>query len=147
MDQGESSTVVARMLGVARVSLYRWKQTAREASDGLAAKPHPGRRRRMTERQEGELAQLLSQGATAHGWPNAQWTAKRVATMIRRHFGVRYHVEHARKVLKQRLGWSSQKPQRRARERDEAAIERWRRARFPQVKKRRAARRQPHFPR
>lgn len=142
IEQGESPTVIARMLGVARGSLYRWKHAADQAADGLAAKPHPGRTRRMTESQQQQLAHLLLQDATAHGWSNAQWTAQRVATMMRRHFAVRYHVEHARKVLKQRLGWSSQQPQRRARERDEAAIARWRRSKFPHIKKRRATRRQ-----
>jgi len=50
------------------------------------------------------------------------WTAARVAQLIERHFQVRFHPEHVRKIRKHRLAWTSQKPQRRARERDEVAI-------------------------
>jgi transposase len=83
------------------------------------------------------LARLLSQGATAHGWATELWTAARVTTVIQRHFGVRFHPEHVRKLLKRRLGWTSQKPVRRARERDEAAIAHWRAVEWPRLKKKR----------
>src|SRR5207302_8570316 len=59
------------------------------------------------------------------GWPNQLWTAGRVATLIRRRFGVDYHPEHVRKILKQRLGWTSQKPQLRAKEQNDKEVERW----------------------
>jgi transposase len=65
----------------------------------------------------------LLQGAGAHGWRTERWTAARVADLIERHFGIAFHPEHVRKVLKRKLGWTSQKPQKRARERDEAAID------------------------
>src|SRR5262249_23633376 len=67
---------------------------------------------------------LLEQGAKAHGWPNQLWTAARVAVLVRRHFGVRYHPDHLRRALRARLGWTSQKPRRRAKERDEDGISR-----------------------
>jgi len=72
-----------------------------------------------------QLEPLLRKGARAHGWPNQLWTADRVAVLIRRHFGIDYHPEHVRKVLKRRLGWTSQKPRRRARERNAKEVERW----------------------
>jgi hypothetical protein len=71
------------------------------------------------------LETLLQQGAVAHGWPNQLWTAARVAVLIRRHFAVPYHPEHVRKLLKQRLGWTSQKPQKHARECNDKEVERW----------------------
>ncbi len=123
MGQGESPTVIARILGVRRTSLYRWRKMARVAPGGLASKPHPGPRPRLTAEQLQQLEALLRQGATAHGWPNALWTAQRVAEMIRRHFGVEYHVEHARKILRGRLGWSSQVPQKKAKQRDAEKID------------------------
>jgi transposase len=76
------------------------------------------------------------QGAQEHGWPNNLWTARRVTQVIRRHFGIKLHPEHVRNILKRRLGWSSQKPEQRARERNEKEIERWRREEFPRIKKR-----------
>jgi transposase len=103
LDQGESPTVIARILGVARPSLYRWRQAARARPDGLAARPHPGPTPQLSDAQLTELEDLLLDGATAHGWPNELWTAKRVAEVIRRHFGITYHPEHVRKLLKRRL--------------------------------------------
>jgi hypothetical protein len=76
---------------------------------------------------------LLAKGAKAHGWPNQLWTAARVARVIQRHFGRRYHPEHVRKVLKRRLGWSSQKPRRRARERDDQEVSRWLGDEYPRI--------------
>jgi transposase len=63
------------------------------------------------------------QGAKAHGWRTELWTATRVADLIERHFEVSFHPEHVRKILKRKLGWTSQKPQRKAKERDEVAID------------------------
>ena len=123
IKRGESPTVIARILGVRRTSLYRWKKMAQATPEGLAARPHPGPKPRLTAEQLRELETLLRQGATAHGWPNALWTARRVAEMIRRHFGVEYHAEHARKILRRRLGWSSQVPQAKAKQRDAEKID------------------------
>jgi transposase len=122
MHKGEAPAVIARILGVCRTSLYRWRAAAAAGPDGLAAKPHPGPRPRLSVEQLAELEGLLTQGPKAQGWRNELWTAARVAELIERHFKVRFHPEHVRKILKRRLAWTSQKPQRRARERDEVAI-------------------------
>ena len=82
--------MVARILGVRPSSLHRWRRMARQAG-GLAARPAPGRSRRLTDLQLAQLERLLRQGATAHGFPNQLWTSARVAQLIRRHFGVAYH--------------------------------------------------------
>ena len=122
MRRGESPTVVARILGVGRTSLYRWLAMAAKSPEALAARPHPGPRPRLSDEQVGELERLLLEGARAHGWPNDLWSAGRVAELVRRRFGVGYHVEHVRKVLRRRLRWSSQRPQKKARQRDEERI-------------------------
>ena len=103
MNQGESPTDLARILGVRRNSLYRWHSQARSRPDGLAAKPHPGPTPRLSDAQLVHLEDLLLEGATAHGWHNDLWTAPRVAALIRRHFGITFHPEHVRKLLKRRL--------------------------------------------
>ncbi len=103
MDQGVSPSHIAPILGVARPSLYRWRQAARTGPDGLAAKPHPRPTPRLSDTQLEHLEDLLLDGATAHGWPNELWTAKRVAEVIQRHFHVAFHPEHVRKMLKVRL--------------------------------------------
>jgi len=136
IQEGESPTLIARILGVRRQSLYRWLDMARGGPQGLSAKPPPGRKRRLDDAQLQQLETLLLQGAQEHGWPNNLWTAGRVTQVIRRHFGIRLHPEHVRNILKRRLGWTSQKPQRRARERNDKEIQRWLRQEFPRIKKR-----------
>ena len=123
MNKGDSPTVIARILGVCRTSLYRWKKMAQAAPQGLAPRPHPGPKVRLALEQLTQLETLLNEGATKHGWTNALWSAQRVAEMIRRHFGIEYHVEHVRKILRHRLRWSSQKPQKKAKQRNAEKID------------------------
>jgi len=132
LEQGEAPAVVARILGVRPTSLHRWRRLARQA-DGLAAKPPCGAKRRLTDAQLAELEQLLLKGAPAHGFPNELWTAARVARLIQRHFGVTYHPEHVRRILRRRLNWTSHKPQRRARERNDKEVERWKADEFRRI--------------
>jgi transposase len=133
LNQGESATDIARILGARRNSLYRWQSQARSHPEGLAAKPHPGPTPRLSDDQLIHLENLLLEGATAHGWLNDLWTAARVAALIRRHFGIGFHPEHVRKILKRRLHWSSQKPQERSRGHDDEAILRWLDGEFPRI--------------
>jgi transposase len=124
VDKGESPSTVARILGVTRSSLRRWRRLAHQP-DGLASKPALGPKPRLSDRQLIDLEGLLSRGAVAHGWPNHLWTSKRVAVLIQRHFGINYHPDHVRRLLHKRLHWTSQKPQKRARERNLKEVERW----------------------
>jgi len=133
VDRGERPSVVARCLGVDRNSVYRWRRQAAAGPTGLAARPHPHRPAALTDAQLGRLEVLLAQGAPAHGWANGLWTAARVADLIERHFGRRFHHDHVGRFLRQRLGWTPQKPRRRARERDEVAIRRWQSEDFPRI--------------
>jgi transposase len=122
VEQGESPAEVARFLGCGRSSVYTWVKLAREDLGRTAARPHAGPKPRLDAAQLKELEGLLLRGAVAPGWSTELWTAARAAELIERHFGIHFHPEHARKILKRRLRWTSQKPQKRARERDEAAI-------------------------
>lgn len=124
VEGGESPGVVARILGVTSSSLRRWRRLARQPH-GLSAKPAVGPNPRLSNQQLVALEALLKEGAVAHGWPNHLWTCKRVAVLIRRHFGIRYHPAHVYRLLNRRLRWTSPKPQKRARERNLKEVERW----------------------
>jgi transposase len=100
----------------------------------LVARPAPGRPPKLTARQRARLPRLLGQGAVAWGFATDLWTTGRIATLIRRQFGVSLHRAHVGRVLAA-LGWSCQKPERRAIERDEAAIAHWKRYRWVAIKK------------
>jgi transposase len=132
VEQGESPAVVARILGVRTTSLHRWRRLARKPH-GLDARPVPGPTPGLSDYHLRKLERFLLQGAHKHGWPNQLWTADRVAHLIRDRFGISYHPEHVRKILKQRLGWTSQKPQLRAREQNDKEVERWRGDEFPRI--------------
>src|SRR6516165_4044840 len=130
--RGEPRRDVARILGVHPKTLARWLRLSRHP-DGLAPRPHPGRPPALSDEHLRQLEQLLAQGAKAHGWRNQLWTAARVARLIRRHFGVGLHPEHVRKLLKRRLGSTSQKPRRKARERDDKEVSRWLGDEYPRI--------------
>jgi len=84
-----------------------------------------------------QLEDCLVQGPQAFGFSSDLWTCPRVAELVDRKFGVRYHVDHVGRLLRS-MGWSPQKPERRARERDEQAIRGWIKEAWPRVKKKRA---------
>jgi transposase len=132
LEQGEAPAVVARILGVTRPTLHRWRRMARQGK-GLAANPVPGAKRRLTDPQLRELEGLLDKGAPAHGFPNELWTSARVAQVIHRNFGVKYHPDYVRRMLRRRLDWTSHKPQKRARERNDKEVERWKADEFPRI--------------
>lgn len=136
LQKGLRGGEVARLIGCSPSSVTRWKEVVEKSGvEGLAAKPHPGPRPRLSAEQKEQLLELLKEGPKAHGYHNDLWTLPRVAEVIERHFGVRYHPAHVWRLLHS-CGWSCQKPERRARERNEKEIERWRKEGWPHIKKR-----------
>lgn len=101
----------------------------------MESKSHPGGMSRLTAAQRKRLIRMLLQGPGKHGYGTELWTLARVAEVIAVTFGVEYHPSAIWHILRS-LGWSCQKPERRARERDEQAIQRWRQHDWPRIKKR-----------
>lgn len=129
---GQSRQAVAAVLGVHPNSVSRWVRAAQQP-DGLDAKPSPGPTPGLSDADLRWLEALLVQGAKAHGWDNELWTAARVATVIARHFGRIYHPDHVLRILARRLRWTSQKPRRQARERNDKEVARWVGDEFPRI--------------
>jgi len=139
LEQGHPPVEVARMLGVDRRSVRRWNAAYRErGKEGVKARPAPGAPAKLSPEQKLELEGALLAGAEVAGFPTDLWTCRRVAELIKKRYGVRYHVDHVGRLL-HALGWSPQKPERRAVERDEAAIQNWIKHDWPRVKKNGAA--------
>ena len=133
--EGKGVREVSRLIGVSPSSVSRWKQQLKQGGlDALRAKPHPGRSPKLTAEQRKELEGILLKGARAAGFPTDLWTLKRVAQVISWEFGVTFHPGYVWYILKG-MGWSPQKPERRARERDEEAIAAWRTEGWTGVKK------------
>ena len=126
---------IARRLGCHASSVLRWRNAFRaKGAEGLKAQPASGRPPKLSAPQRLRLVRLLAQGAVAHGYRTELWTTQRIADLIAQRLGVRYHRNHVGKLLHQ-VGWSHQKPERRAIERDEAAIQTWKQTVWPRVKK------------
>jgi transposase len=145
LKQGKSQAEVARGLGVHRQTVYRWATRLR--AQGRAALKRAGRAGRKPRLGSAELRRIeqgLKRGPEALGYATNLWTAPRVADLIQRECGVQYHPGHVWKILVS-LGWSCQRPAGRARERDEAAIRRWKQQRWPGLKKKPEKKGEPSF--
>ena len=135
---GETQAAVARTLGVHPVTLAKWMaRYRREGDTGLNAQPTPGRPRFLTPKQDQQVRTWLSQKPTTHGFATDLWTARRVAELIHRRFGILFHPNYLRAWLTQR-GYSPQRPARRARQRNEANIMHWVANDWPRIQKKRA---------
>jgi transposase len=135
LNQGWSQAKVARYFGVTSAAVCQWlKAYQRDGPDALNAKVHPGAPPKLNDRQVKQLEQLLLRGPTRQGYSTELWTLPRIVEVIRKHFGVTYDPSGVWHVLR-RMGWSCQKPERRARERNEEAIATWRKDDWPRIKK------------
>jgi transposase len=135
LKSGHSLREVARAIGCDASSVMRWRDAWQKNGEaGLKAAAVSGRPRKLSEVQGRRVIRELLKGALHHGYETDLWTTARVAEVIEKMFGVRYDPDHVGRLL-HRWGWSHQKPARRAAERDEEAIEQWKRKRWPQVKK------------
>src|SRR3954471_9810703 len=131
---------IAEALGVSPVSVSRWLARVRDGgAGGPRARPRPGRPPKLSATQKRLIPEFLWHGAEAYGFRGEVWTCARVARVIEEEFGVRYHKDHVGRLLRE-LQWTPQVPIRRAIQRDEDAIRRWRDSAWPDL--RRQARRE-----
>lgn len=135
VSEGWKRADVAAFLGVHPETVAEWVRAHKAGGDkALAATPHPGRKPFLTADQQRQVLVWLADKPTAHGFRTDLWTARRVAELIRTRFGVEYHPHYLREWLAKR-NYSPQKPARRPRQRDQAAIDRWLKTDWPRIKK------------
>jgi transposase len=133
--KGYSGAEVARRLGVTRQVCHRWKQSWQKGgADALASKGTAGRKAKIDDDARDLIVEALLKGPAAQGYKTELWTLPRVSALIHKITGVRYHPGHVWRVLGS-LGFSCQRPERRAIERDEKAIATWKRKTWPALKK------------
>jgi transposase len=136
-QQGWWQKDIAAALGVSCAAVCQWLKRAGERGvEALRTQPRPGGPAKLSAEQRAQIPALLARGAEAYGFRGDVWTAKRVATVIWRTFGVRYHRDHVSRLLRQ-AGWSRQQPIERATQRDEAAMAQWYAERWPALQKKR----------
>ena len=133
--RGGRQADVVRELGVSRQTASQWY--ARWVSDGkrgLRAAGRAGRLPKLDDRQLARVERALRKGPRANGFPTELWTLARVGEVIETVTGVSYHPGHVWRILRE-MGWSRQRPARRAVERDDEAIANWVKKEWPRVKK------------
>ena len=134
-EEGWQQKDIAVALGVSEGAVSQWLKRGRTGGiEALKAHPPKGMTPRLTSEQKGQIPGLLDKGAEVYGFRGDVWTASRVAEVIARTFGVRYHRDHVGKLLRE-AGWSRQQPIERATQRDEEAIKDWYEKRWPAIKK------------
>src|SRR5207302_11240979 len=127
---------IAEALGVCEDSVSRWLSRARRGGpEALRARPAPGHPPKLSDAQKRLIPEFLWHGAEAYGFRGEVWTCARIAQVIEEEFGVRYHKGHVGRLL-QELRWTPQVPIRRAIQRDEEAIRRWRDEVWPELRQR-----------
>jgi transposase len=137
---GKTPAQAAQAVGVARQTAYTWKRVLDEGGiDALRSMPGRGRPARLDEPQLQALGRMLVGNPTDHGFGTELWTLKRVGALIERHFGVKFGQTQIWRILGG-LGFSVQKPERRAIERDEDAVQTWKRSTWPRLEEKPSAR-------
>lgn len=134
---GKTYRAVAQALNASLSSVVRWYQAYRKRGlKELRARPTPGRPSRLSKPQRERLRRRLVAGPLKAGYTTDLWTLQRIAKLIETQCGVRYTTVGVWKLLRMGLGWTWQKPERRATQRDEAAIAHWKKHTWPHIKKR-----------
>jgi transposase len=126
IESGESTQAgMARELKVSTQAIEQWMARYRAGGEAaLKADPRPGRPRFMTPSEHRQLRRMLVEGPRRYGFDTDLWSCPRIADVIKRKFGIEFHADHIGRILT-RLGFSPQKPEARAIERDEKAIKQW----------------------
>lgn len=142
-EKGWSQSKIAEALGVTRGAVSQWIKKAREEGvEALRSRKGGGPSPRLSEGQLEQLPEMLAKGAEAYRFRGDVWTRARVGAVIEQEFGVSYTPQHVGRLL-DKIDWSRQKPLRRASQRDEAAIERWRTEKWLELKKKPKLRAEP----
>ena len=136
---------ISEALGVTKGAVSQWIKRGMEGGEAaLKEQSKSGAPARLSAADRQKLPKLLERGAESFGFRGDLWTCPRVGTVIQREFGVKYHPAHVSRILKD-LGWTPQKPIKRAKQRKEAEIQRWKTEPWPELKKRRPKKGEPLF--
>lgn len=133
LESGKRVKEVAKIIGVTERSIRYWQKEAHEPKVKRTTRP-PGHPSHLSGEQLQQLEQELLRGAFAQGYAEDYWTLDRIARLIWDQFQVRYHPVSVWYIM-QRIGWSNQRPQRQALQRDDEAIRRWKKYTWPRIKK------------
>ena len=135
LQKGHRVNETARLVGVTPGAITQWRQAYEKQGEAFfQVHSPPGRPPGLNQKHKQKLEKLLLKGACKNGYSSELWTLQRVAEVIEKHFGIAYDPSSVWHILKA-MGWSCQKPEKRARERDEQNIAAWRKNDWLRIKK------------
>jgi transposase len=134
LKRGYTQAEVSRMCEVSRQTVSEWARALADGGKAALRRRRLGRPPALGPRERDELVRRLKEGALAQGFATELWTLARVGEVVARHFKVRYSHTQVWRLLGS-LGFSVQRPAKKAIERDEAAIAAWKKKRWPVLKK------------
>ena len=135
LERGVIPAEIARQVGVAHQVVSEWRKAWRQGGrEALRSAGPAGRKSKLSDRQLADVRNVLTNGAEANGYSTDVWTLPRVAQVIQRETGVSYHPARVWYILRHGLNWTWQRPARQATERNDEAIQRWVKKRWPQLK-------------
>ena len=105
LQRGESTSKVARSLGVCIQSVQRWARLYRiHGKVGLRRTPKSGPRPKLALEKLSSLTRVLARGPASFGFITPIWTSERIAIVIWRQFRVRYSCDNVKRLLRS-SGW------------------------------------------
>ena len=133
---GESPSAVTQSYGLGEKTIFKWLKIGKEQGlDALAPKPRPGRGRTLSDFEAEEVKRwILSGDPRQYGFDFGLWTRQIVSDLIKERFNIELGLTAVGDLL-HRVGLTPQKPMRRAYERDDAEIEKWKEKTYPEIKK------------
>lgn len=135
LEQGHRNNEVARLVGASAGTLCDWKKAYQTLGEAFfEAHSPPGRKPGLSDKQIARLQTMLLKGPRKHGYLTDLWTLQRIAEVIDKHFGIAYDPSSVWHIL-QRMGWSCQKPENKAREQNPEAVAQWRQTDWRRIKK------------
>lgn len=130
--RGKTAYYVEKKFGISSTTSREWRK---RWNNGTLHAQKQGRVSKLTDAQKRRLSSRILKGPEAAGWKTQLWTLGRITALIRKTERVFYRPRSVWHLMHE-LGFSCQKPSRRAKERDEKAIAEWKQTAWPKLLKR-----------
>tara|TARA_B110001454_G_C12658519_1_gene408493 strand:+ start:186 stop:665 length:480 start_codon:yes stop_codon:yes gene_type:complete len=134
-EKGVSQVRISQKFTVSRAAVCQWYTMWKtDKKKGLKSRGLPGFDSKLTEEKKKKLKNIILNGPIKSGYVTDFWTINRVRAVTKKQLNVDLGYTRIWNTVLS-LGFSCQKPERRARERNEKAIVDWKQNTFPRLKK------------
>lgn len=135
LNLGESNLGQRQKGLVVGLSQQAVSKICQRASLGLPiSQKRLGATPRLGTEQLDTLSEFLKKGAESYEFTGDYWTHSRVKVVLEKEYGVVYGVKQVGRILA-KIGWTRQKPQKKAAQQDAAKVTQWKEEDLPALKK------------